>query len=79
MSKLDDIFTGYSKYVKNTQGLYSYATEKKLSKKQAKQQIKDLMLELVGPDAISNEFWQHEFNAGYNHAVKGIRQRVEKQ
>jgi hypothetical protein len=34
-TEIERILTGYGKHVKNAQGLYSYATEKKLSKKQA--------------------------------------------
>jgi len=39
-SELLQILTGYAKYVKEAQGLYSYATEKKLSKKQAIERLK---------------------------------------
>jgi hypothetical protein len=68
MSKLDIVYEALEMTVQKYGGLPS--------KEVFNKQIKDLMLEIVGPDTISNHFWQHEFNDGYNHAVKGIRQRV---
>lgn len=71
MSKLDDILKQAADVI--ARGLVT----DEWKKIDTKQQIKDLMLELVGPDTTSNQFWQHEFNDGYNYAVKGIHQRVE--
>lgn len=38
----------------------------------------DLCGEVIGPKTTSNQFYQHEFNAGYNHCRKGALVRLTK-
>lgn len=73
--KLNVIFTGYARYVKNAQGLYSYATEKKMSKKQAKQAItqavKQLVEGIIGEDEVPTSAYSQPGMYEINERNKG--------
>jgi hypothetical protein len=69
MSKLDNILKAYGESLTGYE-LTSFWSEEK-------EQIKELMLELVGPQVKVSAFRTDDETAGYNRAIREFTEKVE--